>query len=130
MSNIKSILSLIILAVQLTACGQNNSDRLTLGKEQAQQVLKSALTDTTSNNVINSKTAIIKDSSTAITIAETILFDIYGKKNIRQQKPYEIYHLDNYWYLTGTIPKGSLGGTFLIILDDRNSQIIKITHGK
>ena len=130
MNFIKSILTLSILTIYLTACGQNKSDRLVLGKKYAEQEIKSALSNTTKHNVLNSKTIIIKDSLTATTIAEAVLFGIYGKANITKQKPYEIYHVDNYWLLTGTLPIGWKGGTFLIILDDRNSQVIRITHGK
>lgn len=114
----------------LTACGQNKQERITLGREYAEQELKSALTDSTKHNVISSKNVILKDSLTATTVAETVLFCIYGKTNITKQKPYEINHINNFWVLNGTLPKGTLGGTFLIIIDDRNSRIIKITHGK
>ena len=96
MNFIKSILTLSILTIYLTACGQNKSDRLVLGKKYAEQEIKSALSDTTKHNVLNSKTIIIKDSLTATTIAEAVLFGIYGKANITKQKPYEIYHVDNY----------------------------------
>lgn len=130
MNFIKSILTFSVLTIYLAACGQNKSDRLVLGKKYAEEELKSALSDTAQHNVITAESTIIKDSITATIIAESVLFGIYGKANITKQKPYEIYHIQNFWLLTGTLPKGSLGGTFLIILDDRNSQIIKITHGK
>jgi len=67
---------------------------------------------------------------TAISVAEPILFSIYGKDNITKQRPYEIYFIDNYWVIAGTLPKGYLGGTFLIIIDSKDSEIIRITHGK
>jgi hypothetical protein len=130
MKFIKSILTFFSLIIYFTACGQSKSDRLILGRDYAEKEIKSALSDTARHNVIKSKAIIIKDSVTATTIAESVLFGIYGKRNIINQKPYEIYHIDNYWLLTGTLPKGWYGGTFLIIMDDRNSQIIKITHGK
>lgn len=129
----KSVIILFILTTYLTACGQNNPEnnqgRLILGREYAEKEVKSALSDTMRHNILKSKTIIVKDSLTATTIAESVLFGIYGKGNIMNQKPYEIYHIDTYWLLTGTLPKGRDGGTFLIIMDDRNSQIIKITHG-
>ena len=59
-----------------------------------------------------------------------MLFSIYGKDNIIKQSPYEIYFIDNYWVIGGTLPKEYLGGTFLIIIDSRNCKIIRITHGK
>jgi hypothetical protein len=130
MKYLKRILTLLSLTIYLTSCGQNKSDRLILGKKYAEEELKFSLNDSTKHNILKSQTIIIKDSLTATTIAESILFGIYGKENIIKQKPYEIYHIKNYWLLTGTLPKGWLGGTFLIIIDDRNSQIIKITHGK
>ena len=52
------------------------------------------------------------------------------KENIEKQKPYEIFLIDNHWILSGTLPTNKDGGTFLIIIDARNSKVIKITHGK
>jgi len=112
------------------ACGQTKNDRTILGKSYAQQALKVALNDKEQHNVIDNKSVIIKDSLTAINIAEPILFSIYGKDNITKQRPYETYFIDNYWIITGTLPKGTHGGTFLIILNAFDSKIIKITHGK
>jgi NTF2 fold immunity protein len=126
----RNIAFVLFVLSTLTACGQNQQDRITLGRKYAEQELKSALTDTTKHNVISSDNIILKDSLIATTVAETVLFSIYGKTNITRQKPYEINHINNFWVLNGTLPKGTLGGTFLIIIDDRNSRIIKITHGK
>ncbi|MBW1654336.1 NTF2 fold immunity protein [Flavobacterium quisquiliarum] len=119
---------LTLLLVTLSSCAQNK--RLILGMEYAKEELKIALSKKTQHNVINNKEIIIKDSITATKIAEPILYDIYGKENIEKQRPYEIYLLENYWVISGTLPENYLGGTFLIIIDARNSQIIKITHGK
>lgn len=130
MRKIKIILIISLITVCFAAFGQSKLDRLTLGRQNAEKELKSTLTGTNQHNVVNSKTAIIKDSLTAISVAEPILFGIYGKNNITQQRPYEIYHLDNYWLLTGTLPNGYVGGTFLIIIDDRDSKVIRLTHGK
>lgn len=122
--------TLTLLTLSLSVCGQAKGDRLFLGKTYAQEELKIALSDKSQHNVIDNKTVIIKDSITAISIAESILFSIYGKENIIEQKPYEIYLIDNYWIIIGTLPKNYLGGTFLIIIDSRDCKIIKITHGK
>jgi hypothetical protein len=100
------------------------------GKSYAEQELKLALADNPMHNVIDSKSIIIEDSVTAISIAEVILFSIYGKDNITKQRPYENYLIDNYWVISGTLPKNYLGGTFLIIIDSRNNRIVRITHGK
>ena len=130
MKNIKTLFFLTLLTFTLTACGQTKNDRIILGKSFAEQELKSALTDKSRHNVIDNKTVIIKDSLMAINLVEPVLFSIYGKDNITKQRPYEIYFIDNYWLITGTLPKEYVGGTFLIIVDSRDSRIIKITHGK
>ena len=114
----------------LAACGQKKDNRTRLGNSYAIQELKSALNDKGQHNVTDNKIVIIKDSLTAINVAEPILFSIYGKDNITKQRPYEIYFIDNYWVIMGTLPKNYLGGTFLIIIDSKDSKIIRITHGK
>lgn len=130
MTKMKGIYLLILLTMSLISCEQKKSNRIILGKSYAEQELNLALSDSFSHNVIDNKIVIIKDSLTAIKIAEPILFSIYGKDNISNQSPYETYFIDNYWVIIGTLPNGWKGGTFLIIIDSRDCRIIKITHGK
>ena len=130
MTNIKAIYFLTLLTFTLTSYGQTKSERTILGKSNAEKELKTALSEKTQHNFIDNKTAIIKDSVTAISVVEPILFSIYGKDNITKQRPYEIYFIDNYWVIEGTLPQEYKGGTFLIIIDSRDCKIIKITHGK
>lgn len=116
------------MALTINACSQNN--RSVLGKSHAEKELKLALSKESQHNVINNKSVLIKDSSTAIKVAEPILFSIYGKENIESEKPYETYLINNYWVIAGTLPENSNGGSFLIIIDARNSKVLKITHVK
>lgn len=101
-----------------------------LGKNYAEKELKLTLENKPQHNIVDNKRLIIKDSITAINIAEQILFDIYGKEQIESEKPYEIYLIQNYWTISGTLTQNSKGGTFLIIIDARNCEVLKITHGK
>ncbi len=130
MTNIKVIYLLVLFTFIITSCEQTQNSRTILGKPNAEEDLKLALNDKSQHNLIDSKSVIIKDSLTAINIVEPILFSIYGKDNITKQRPYEIYLIDNYWVITGTLPKEYVGGTFLIIINSYDSKIIKITHGK
>lgn len=107
-----------------------NNERLLLGESHAREELKNTLADKTLHNVLNHKEIIIKDKEFAINIAESMVFSIYGKENIVDQKPYEAYLIDNYWVISGTIPKGMRGGTFMIIMDARNCKVLRITHGR
>jgi len=124
------IIAFTFFILTLSFCTQKNSDRLKLGEASARNELKVALSDTTIHNVISSDLLIIKDYKTAINVVEPILFAVYNKDNIIKQRPYETYLIDNYWVVSGTLPKDYSGGTFLIIVDATNSKIIRLTHGK
>jgi len=121
---------LILLICSFSVFGQKKSDSLKDGESYAEQELKLALTDTTQPNGINGERIIIKDSLTAINVVEPILFSIYGKENIIEQRPSKTSFVDNYWVINGTMKEVHPGGTFLIIIDSRNCEIIKIIHGK
>ena len=65
----------------------------------------------------------------AIEYAEMILFKVYGKEHIISERPYNIYNIRGFWYIDGTL-KEKLGGTFEIIFNSKNGQIIRLCHGK
>lgn len=119
-----------IVIVFSIACNPFQGKKKTFGKSYAEEQLRLTLSDTLSNNLINNDSLIIKDRKTAIRVSEPILIDIYGSKNIVKQRPYEVYLIGNYWVLSGTLLEDHDGGTFLMIIDARNSKIIKISHGK
>ncbi|MBO9586855.1 MAG: YbbC/YhhH family protein [Flavobacterium sp.] len=121
-------LILFFLIFSLSNCSDITHQKL--GKENAENELKIALNGASQHNVVNYKELVIKNENIAIQIAEPILFEIYGESHIKDQKPYEAYFIDNYWVINGTLPIGMLGGTFVIIIDARNSEVLKITHYK
>lgn len=126
----KKTITFLGLCIVTIACSQTKENRILVGKESAQSELNEVLKTNKEHNLIDNKTLIIKNVDTAVKIAEPILFEIYGKESIEHQKPYEIHKLDNYYVISGTLPKGSLGGTFIIIIDGTNSKVLKISHGK
>lgn len=117
-----------LLFISLTSCGQTKSDRTQFGVEYAKSELKDALYNKKEKQIFVD--TVIKDKETATIVAEAILFKIYGKDKITKQRPYEINQINNYWVLNGTLPKNMLGGTFLIIINSTNGQIVKLSHGK
>ena len=89
----KNIFLLFLLLASLFINGQEIKGRIIIGIENAKKELTTALTDKNIHNVIENKSAIIKDSLTAVSIAQNILFPAYGKENIIKERPYEIYHI-------------------------------------
>ena len=101
-----------------------------MGKKFAEDELDLALSKNRQHNILDSGENIVKNSETAIKIVEPILYEIYGKKQIESEKPYEIYLIKNYWIIQGTLREKSKGGTFIIIINAKDSQILKVSHGK
>jgi len=99
-----------------------------IGKEWGKKVLDRYLTDTSANLFHNR--ILIQDTTTLILIAEPILFDIYGKNQIIDEKPYEIYLYGDYWLMMGTLPEGWQGGTFSIVINRKTCEVKGISHGK
>lgn len=119
---------LMIFVISQISC--NNITHRKLGIEVAKEELERALADTTKLVILEKNELLIKEENTAISVAEPILFEIYGKSKIEDEKPYEAYLINNYWVIRGTLNRFSLGGTFSIIIDARNSKVLEIIHYK
>jgi len=102
--------------------------RVFLGKEIAKEELTKFI-HSPSTNLVKGR-VLIKSREMLISIAEPILFEIYGKKDIISERPYEVYLLGDYWLMKGTLPSHMIGGTFTIAINRKTCEIIGITHGK
>lgn len=120
-------LTAIVLSTSLVSC----SDKLNKEYNEANEIeyakteLKSAIIK---NEILPDR--VISDSQTAVDVAESILFKIYGEENIIKQRPYDVNFTDGYYIINGTFPKPTIGGTFLIIINSQDGKVIKLTHGK
>ena len=104
-----------------------------LSKLKAQECIKMTMQDTIPGDL--QFLTLVKDEKTAIAIAEPILFNLYGKKQILMERPYKICLVNNDWVIFGTFPRiegflGFNGGTFEMILNSKNAEVKSITHGK
>ena len=129
MRKIKNKITLLTIITSCLALYGQEKERPKMTEKQAREFVLESLSDSTYHNVIGSQPILTKREK-AIEFAEFILWDVYGKKNIEKQKPYNVFQIDNYWFLSGTLPKEMLGGTFALVIDSRNCRIVKLTHGK
>ena len=124
----KNILFLVVLVSILSCNKEIETPSFEKIKLSEKETLKE-INDSTLHNAIG-KDEIITDEKTTISIAEPLLFSVYGKENIIKQRPYKIGKVQNYWVVSGSLPKPQIGGVFEMIIDSKNGEIIRLTHGE
>ena len=124
----KNILFLVVLVSILSCNKEIETPSFEKIKLSEKETLKE-INDSTLHNAIG-KDEIITDEKTAISIAEPLLFSVYGKENIVKQRPYKIGKVQNYWVVSGSLPKPQIGGVFEMIINSKNGEIIRLTHGE
>ena len=119
--------SVWVLLASFVSYGQDLNKRTVLGETYARKEIKQILHG---NNYKPFYDTLIKDKETVIAVVEPMLFKIYGRENVVNERPYECYLIDGCWFVSGTLPKNTVGGTFEIIVDSRNGKVLKLIHGK
>ena len=72
----------------------------------------------------------VPDQETAIKIAVAVWTPIYGKKQIEKELPYKAILKNGIWYVSGSLPKNSLGDVAEAEVSKENGCIIRISHGQ
>jgi NTF2 fold immunity protein len=124
----KSFLVMAVMFSSIVFYGQNYNNRKVIGEENAKLAVENALNDKDYKPFYDT---LIKEKETAISVAESILFNMYGRATITSERPYECYLIDGYWFISGTLPKKyENGGVFEIIISAKDGRVIKLAHGK
>jgi len=71
---------------------------------------------------------VVADKETAIRIAEAILFPVYGENAIRGQRPYQVTLNDGKWTVDGTVRPGFVGGSFHVVILQRDARVVEIGY--
>ncbi|HEY5750203.1 MAG TPA: NTF2 fold immunity protein [Chryseolinea sp.] len=115
-------LFVVIFACFFTACRQ----KPLLGRAAAEEQLDKALEIT--NDIVKPGRFLIDKKDDAVAIAEVYLFSAFGKGEITDQRPYEIYLIDHYWVMNGTLPLGVDGGNFELVLDAETGEVKRLVE--
>lgn len=133
----KIYLVLIIIIIGLTSCSSslNNDTKAideTIAEDQYSRQLLDFVLLNTANQNINQRVSIedCKDINSVLKALEPILFEVYGKEDIIEQKPYKISFIDDYWIIEGVQKEVHPGGVFQLVLNCRNNTLIYLIHGK
>ena len=113
-------LILIIGFLILTNLQAQESEKKSDERIHAEQLLDYALKNKSERKIMESP--LIPKKENAINYAENILFELYGKEKIINEKPYQIHLIDDYWIITGTLPKDWVGGVFEVVFDSWNGN--------
>jgi len=95
--------------------------------ESAQKKIETFIIDPTTNYLNGA--ILIKTQQEFISIAEPILFSVFGKGSIVDERPYQISLVGDFWYLEGTNP-WDRGGFFCIVINRRTCEVKGIRYEK
>jgi hypothetical protein len=70
----------------------------------------------------------VPDSITAVRVAEAVWFPIYGEQHILSEQPFVATLSGGVWTVTGTLPKGMVGGTAVAKIAKRDGRILFVMH--
>ena len=68
---------------------------------------------------------IIPDEAAAIRVAEAILTSTFNAKTMEAERPYKAYLSEGVWHVWGTVPKGALGLTAFVDIDQKAGCILR-----
>src|SRR5438128_5990862 len=91
-------------------------------------ILMTLAAATFANDPWKQSRGLVPDKETAIKIAEAILFPIYGEREIRQERPYNVTLTNGFWRITGSMPtpppgEVMFGGTFYIVISQWDARV-------
>jgi hypothetical protein len=76
------------------------------------------------------KEGIVPTAEIAVRIAESVLYNIYGKEHIEEEKPFFVNLENDIWLIEGRLEDDYKGGVAYIEIRKSNGEILKVTHGK
>lgn len=81
-------------------------------------------------DLVQPRRGIVSDARTASTVALAYLVPVYGPSVIGHQLPLQATLSDQMWTVRGVLPPGSVGGTAMIVLCQRNGTVLRMIHSK
>jgi hypothetical protein len=72
----------------------------------------------------------VPDSATAVRIAVAVWSPIYGADQIASERPFDAVLQNGVWTVTGSLPRGHVGGVALAEIAKVDARIIRVSHGK
>lgn len=121
---------IIIAVITITVFYYKTPWEVGLSRDVAEKRVKQVLIDSSVEPSVERKNEIIliPTARAAVGVAESILFEIYGKEKILSERPYGVHKIGDYWFISGSLPRFYDGGGFEIILDSKDSRVLSVRH--
>jgi hypothetical protein len=72
----------------------------------------------------------VLEAATAVRIAIVAWIPVYGVDEVRLRQPYEATLVGDAWFVAGTLPPGTLGGTPNAEVARRDGRVRRVWHPK
>ncbi len=119
---------IIIFIFLLFFISQMNSEEKT---SLFELYLNSVLNGQRHNALDSDSIILITDKTTAISIAEIYARSVYGDNTVDNEIPLIAELCNGYWIVTGTpLPEEYVGGIVEIVINQKNGEVINISHGE
>lgn len=123
-----------LLLMSLCYCGQHdcsqikeNPEYVYLGERTNEKIMGQYWIDDGRRTVFISGGHVIPNAKIAVEVAKPILYNAFGKEEIERDLPFRVELInDSIWFLSGTLPEKTLGGTFHMSMLKWNGQVIAI----
>jgi len=129
-----------ILSFIMCSCNSNRNSEVEVQEKRMIQEDLNPATDIFSKYGISEEVSeevftnfdIIPDEKTAKEVAKSILIPIYGKKNIKEQMPFEVIYDSEYdaWMISGTLKSNMIGGVATIIIQKSDGKVLAVSHSR
>ncbi|MBU2590505.1 MAG: YbbC/YhhH family protein [Nitrospinae bacterium] len=126
----KILLILLTLFVACSSVYAKGKQELILENELKTETYNDALLEQIKKHNFKPEAGYVPDEKTAIKIAVAVWNPIYGEKVIEGEKPYNAILKNGIWFVSGSLPKGWMGGVAEAEIVEETGQIIRISHGE
>ena len=72
----------------------------------------------------------VPDAETAIKIAVAVWEPIYGRQQIRRNKPFRATLRGGVWMVRGSLPSGAVGGVAEADISMRDGRVLRVIHSR
>lgn len=123
---------ILFMILCLSCCKQNVITQTSTNTQQKDTIITLAIVSPEKPIFIEdginlTRKKLVPDEETAFNIAIAVLSNIYGKKQLESESPFNVYLRDSIWVVYGT-QKHQKGGFSYIEINSREGRVLKISH--